>query len=84
MALTKECPTASIQQKGTAFYCQFYYHGRRHTVTIMATSPNEVSWLVTEMLHSSAWVWPAIFSGAIFLSTFAHPLLIILNGNSHL
>jgi integrase len=32
---------ASVQQKGDSFYCQFYYLGRRYTVTFGAVSHDE-------------------------------------------
>ncbi len=32
---------ASIQQKGSAYYCQFCYHGKRHTVTVGNVSREE-------------------------------------------
>src|SRR4051794_27450457 len=32
---------ASLQQKGDAFYCQFCYQGRRHTVTVGRVSRDE-------------------------------------------
>ena len=32
---------ASVQQKSESFYCQFHYHGKRHTVTIGKVSRDE-------------------------------------------
>ena len=32
---------ASIQKKGEAFYCQFCFQGKRHTVTIGKVSRQE-------------------------------------------
>jgi integrase len=32
---------ASLQQKGGSFYCQFCYHGKRHTVTVGPVSREE-------------------------------------------
>ncbi len=34
MALTWGCPLAYIVKKADSFYCQFYYLGKRHTVTV--------------------------------------------------
>ena len=32
---------ASVQKKGKGWYCQFVYHGKRHTVSIGRVSENE-------------------------------------------
>jgi integrase len=37
----QEPPMASLQKKGESFYCQFMYHGKRHTFTVGAVSEEE-------------------------------------------
>jgi len=32
---------ASLQKKGESWYCQFLYHGKRHTFTIGKVEPDE-------------------------------------------
>ncbi|HEY7326450.1 MAG TPA: hypothetical protein VH592_02340 [Gemmataceae bacterium] len=32
---------ASLQKKGESYYCQFMYHGKRHTCTVGAVSEEE-------------------------------------------
>ena len=32
---------ASLQKKGDSYYCQFCYHGRRHTFTVGAVEESE-------------------------------------------
>ncbi len=34
-------PMASLQKKGESYYCQFMYHGKRHTFTVGAVSDKE-------------------------------------------
>src|SRR6516162_9390108 len=34
---------ASLQRKGNSWYCQFIYHGKRHTLTIGPVSDTEAS-----------------------------------------
>jgi hypothetical protein len=41
LALRQETPMASLQEKGDSYYCQFMYHGRRHTFTVGAVSEEE-------------------------------------------
>jgi integrase len=37
----KELPLASLQKKGESYYCQFMYHGKRHTFTVGVVKQDE-------------------------------------------
>jgi integrase len=43
VTLLRATPVASIQKKGDSWYCQFMYHGKRHTFTIGKVDDSEAT-----------------------------------------
>jgi hypothetical protein len=41
LTLRQEMPMASLQKKSDSYYCQFMYHGKRHTFTVGEVEKSE-------------------------------------------
>ena len=73
---------ASLQKKGDAWYCQFYYHGKRHTFGVGNVSADEaeakahqVDYLLLrlrqDLLHlPQEWILLHFFNSMASLSVF--------------